>query len=190
MVDCVAAVFFPVLLGFFAWRSLLALVTLPARVTIPDSLLLVLARKRPLCDPLAFFAAFSLESRDSGLRSPSALDFDSFVAFFVFGRGLLGTFLSLGSDVLLVLRFFFVVSSITPGEGKNRERDGNWKSSEGEGMGGGVAAGGEIPNSLSGSYAPCVGVRDGGLGEEDRTITSAELAMMANGAFRLLNGLA
>lgn len=69
--------------------------------------------------------------------------------------------------------------------GKNREREGSWNSSEGDGSDGGVAAGGEIPNSVSGLYAAFVGVRCGGFGEEDRIMTSAELVMVASGAFGL-----
>lgn len=83
---------------------------------------------------------------------------------------------------------FLVALSAAVGVGKNRERDGGWNNSEGDGMGGGDSPRREITSTFSGLYDALVGVRERGLGEEDKTITSAEFAIVASDAFRVLEG--
>lgn len=185
----VADVFFPLLLEFFVEDSLLVLVTLPARVMFPCSLLLALDLGRPFCNPAGFLATFFLESREPGCSSQRASGFCCFAAFFAFCRGLTGASFSLLPKLAVfvsVLFFFFFVTSLgTLGEGKNREREGSWNSSDGDGNDGGDAASGGIPITIAGSYVDLAGVRCGGFGEEDRMITSAELVMVASDAFGL-----
>jgi hypothetical protein len=84
-----------------------------------------------------------------------------------------------------VRRFVLCVLSFAFGVGKNREREGNGNSSEGEGRDVGVLGCGET-STQSASTAVFVGVRGGWFGEEDRTITSAELVIVTSGGLKLM----
>lgn len=120
---------------------------------------------------------------------PRPLDFGSFVAFFAFRRSLIDASLSFKSEVTVLFidrRFVLGVSSVTFGWGKNREREGNENSSEGEGRDGGVSIRGDMPNVLSKSTSVFVGVCGRRIGEEDRTITSAEFVIVASGALKMM----
>jgi hypothetical protein len=121
----VATVFFPPWLDFFAGGSPLVFVTFPARVMLPESLLLAFLRGRPL----AGFTASSFVPTVSGWGSLSAIVSGASAAFFAFRRGLLKGIGLLVSEVesFLVDRFLgFVTSSVhlvlAVGVGKNRER--------------------------------------------------------------------
>ncbi|KAJ5988781.1 hypothetical protein N7481_003991 [Penicillium waksmanii] len=89
-------------------------------------------------------------------------------------------------QIFFVARGFFLVAiSAAFGVGKNRERDGGLNSSEGDGRHGGDAPRGDLSRSFSEFRSGLVGVREGGLGEEESTITSAELAIVASDAFQV-----
>lgn len=81
--------------------------------------------------------------------------------------------------------FFLVAISVVFGVGKDRERDGGLNSSGGDGRDGGDAPRGEPSRSFSEFRSGLVGVREKGLGEEDSTITSAELAIVTSDALRV-----
>lgn len=149
----------------------------------------MLAVARLFRGALLFFAPLSVTFWVTGPAFPVVSTVEAMLGTFDFG--LADSFLSSeveASDLFVTRGFFLVAISGTFVVGKNRERNRGLNSSEGDGMDGGDAPRGEPPRSLSEFCSCLVGVRVGGLGEEDSTITSAELVIVVRDAFRVGGG--
>lgn len=138
---------------------------------------------------LPFFAPLSAVSWISELAFLVESVFDAILVTFDFElAGSLWQWEAEAADFFVALGSFLVATSAIFGVGKNRERDGGLNSAEGDGRNGGDAPRGEASRSFPGFRNGLVGVLKGGMGEEDSTITSLELAIVASVAFRIGGG--
>lgn len=121
--------FSPFLLACLVDGSRLDLVTLPARVMFPCSLLFAVDLVRLFCALVGFLAALLFESIDTGSRAPKTLDAGSLTTFLTLGRDCGEAFFSLtfklAGVVFFCVFFFFFAPSGTLGGGKYRDREGS-----------------------------------------------------------------